>query len=232
MNIVIIGDCILDIYYESSSNRLAPEALIPVFRNEFIYYKLGGASNIALNLKSLGYNPILITICGDDENYNKFINLINNYNIENYIIKDNTRKTTSKNRIICNNISEKTSRVMEIHFGESISVYLNNDYYDKSSFAAPIKQFIRSPTGLIMRSDCSSRRDRSRSPVRRSSVRRSPVRSITQIRNDRSRSSVRRSPVRRSPVRRSPVRRSPVRRSPVRRSPVRRSPVRRSSIRK
>jgi D-beta-D-heptose 7-phosphate kinase/D-beta-D-heptose 1-phosphate adenosyltransferase len=104
MNIIIIGDSILDIYYESSCNRLAPEALIPVFKNESMYYRLGGSSNIALNLKSLGCNPILISICGDDDNYNKFINIINNYNIENYIIKDNMRKTTSKNRIICNNI--------------------------------------------------------------------------------------------------------------------------------
>jgi len=104
MNIIIIGDCMLDIYYNCSSNRIAPEALIPVFKNESIEYKLGGSSNIALNLKSIGCNPILITVCGDDNNYYKFINIINNYNIENYIIKDNKRKTTSKNRIICNNI--------------------------------------------------------------------------------------------------------------------------------
>lgn len=104
MNIIIIGDCILDIYYESTSNRIAPEALIPVFKNESINYKLGGSSNIALNLKSINCNPILISVCGDDENYFKFINLLNNYNINNFIIKDVKRKTTSKNRIICNNV--------------------------------------------------------------------------------------------------------------------------------
>ena len=104
MNFIIIGDIMLDIYYISNSNRIAPEALIPVFRNQSIEYKLGGASNVALNLKSLNCNVTIMSISGNDTNKEKIIELLDKKNIEHHIIIDSERKTTSKNRIICDNI--------------------------------------------------------------------------------------------------------------------------------
>jgi D-beta-D-heptose 7-phosphate kinase/D-beta-D-heptose 1-phosphate adenosyltransferase len=104
MNFLIIGDIMLDIYYISSSNRIAPEASIPVFRNNKIIYKLGGAANVALNLKSLNCNPFIISVAGNDINYEKIIRLCNEENIFHSIFIDNKRNTTSKNRITCQNI--------------------------------------------------------------------------------------------------------------------------------
>lgn len=124
MNFIIIGDIMLDIYYISNSNRIAPEALIPVFRNQSIEYKLGGASNVALNLKSLNCNVTIMSIAGNDTNKEKIIELLDKKNIEHHIIIDSERKTTSKNRIICDNIIYSRFDIEDTH---NISELIENN---------------------------------------------------------------------------------------------------------
>jgi len=104
MNIIIVGDIILDIYYNSICNRLAPEANIPVFNTKDITYKLGGSANIALNLSKLNINVYLISVSGEDDYNKKIFEILDNNNISHFIITDKNRKTTIKNRIISNNI--------------------------------------------------------------------------------------------------------------------------------
>jgi D-beta-D-heptose 7-phosphate kinase/D-beta-D-heptose 1-phosphate adenosyltransferase len=65
---------------------------------------LGGSANIALNLSKLDINVYLISVCGNDKYNNKIIEILDNNKINHYIITDNNRKTTIKNRIISNNI--------------------------------------------------------------------------------------------------------------------------------
>ena len=62
MNILVIGDIMLDINYKSIINRTAPEANIPVYNIHDVNYILGGASNVAQNLNCLGINLSLIHI--------------------------------------------------------------------------------------------------------------------------------------------------------------------------
>ena len=50
MNILVIGDIMLDINYNSIINRTAPEANIPIYNISDVNYILGGASNVAQNL--------------------------------------------------------------------------------------------------------------------------------------------------------------------------------------
>jgi D-beta-D-heptose 7-phosphate kinase/D-beta-D-heptose 1-phosphate adenosyltransferase len=102
MNIIVIGDIMLDTNYISNINRNAPEANIPIYNILDINYILGGASNIANNLKNLDVSVELISVIGNDENGNKIIKLLNNKKIKNYLFIDETRKTTQKNRILHN----------------------------------------------------------------------------------------------------------------------------------
>ena len=53
MNIIIIGDVMLDINYNSQVTRNAPEADIPIYNILDTNYILGGAGNVANNLKNL-----------------------------------------------------------------------------------------------------------------------------------------------------------------------------------
>ena len=73
--IIIIGDSMLDSYVFGEINRNSPEAPIPIVdvQNEDI--KLGGAANVALNIQSLGMEPILCSVIGDDKDGKNFLKL-------------------------------------------------------------------------------------------------------------------------------------------------------------
>ncbi len=103
MNFIVIGDVMIDKYYISNTNRISPEAPIPVFEVKNIEYKLGGAANVTYNLKSLNCDVKIISISGNDKNHEKIIELFDKNNIKNFIFKDISRKTTIKNRIISDN---------------------------------------------------------------------------------------------------------------------------------
>jgi len=103
-NILIIGDVMLDSYLWGDVNRISPEAPVPVISSLKKEYRLGGAANVALNIKSLGANPVLCGIIGKDNNGAKFCERLKVQNISNIgIIISNQRETTSKTRIISDN---------------------------------------------------------------------------------------------------------------------------------
>jgi D-beta-D-heptose 7-phosphate kinase/D-beta-D-heptose 1-phosphate adenosyltransferase len=103
MNILIIGDIMIDINYQSEVNRTAPEADIPIYNILGTNYILGGAANVAFNLKNLGTELELIGLIGNDS-YGKIIkDLLDENNIKNKLFIDSERNTTQKNRIFLNN---------------------------------------------------------------------------------------------------------------------------------
>lgn len=64
--IVVIGDIMLDHYFEGRIERVSPEAQIPIVSVDKEWFAPGGAGNTALNVKSLGAKTILIGWTGDD----------------------------------------------------------------------------------------------------------------------------------------------------------------------
>ncbi len=102
--IAVIGDVMLDRFFWGSVSRISPEAPVPVVDVEDESYHLGGAANVANNLKSLGINPILFGVIGNDASGNKFIEIANELGIDpKGLYRDNNRPTTVKTRIIGNN---------------------------------------------------------------------------------------------------------------------------------
>ncbi len=110
LKILLIGDFMLDHYYFGSSNRLSPEAPIPVVLFEEEKFIPGGAGNVAINLKSLGVDVYCMGFIGEDTWGKKLISIFSDkkINIEHLEVLANYQ-TTVKQRIYCEN--EQLSRL-------------------------------------------------------------------------------------------------------------------------
>jgi rfaE bifunctional protein kinase chain/domain len=99
--IAIIGDVMLDKYVYGDVSRISPEAPVQVVDIKSTEFKLGGAANVANNIKSLDAEPVLIGVIGDDIDGDYFLETMKKENlITKGIFKDTTRPTTTKTRVI------------------------------------------------------------------------------------------------------------------------------------
>jgi rfaE bifunctional protein kinase chain/domain len=102
--IAVLGDIMVDTYYWGSVSRVSPEAPVPVVDVERETSHLGGAANVANNIKTLGAEPILYGVIGNDEAGQVTIELLQNAQLSTEgIFKEPSRPTTVKTRIIGNN---------------------------------------------------------------------------------------------------------------------------------
>ena len=100
-NILVIGDIILDAYEFGKVDRISQEAPVPIVSIDRKSHKPGGAANVALNLSGLGVNVELIGIAGDDNNHDELQGCFkHNHNISLHLVKDKSRPTSVKTRII------------------------------------------------------------------------------------------------------------------------------------
>jgi D-beta-D-heptose 7-phosphate kinase/D-beta-D-heptose 1-phosphate adenosyltransferase len=67
VRILVAGDVMLDRYWHGGTNRISPEAPVPVVRVEDEESRPGGAGNVALNITALGGNAVLLGMTGNDE---------------------------------------------------------------------------------------------------------------------------------------------------------------------
>jgi rfaE bifunctional protein kinase chain/domain len=101
LNVLIIGDIMLDSYIWGAVERISPEAPVPVVSVKKKDYRLGGAANVALNIQSLGARPILCALIGDDLAGKKLMECMSKLSISTEgIILSKSRPTTEKTRII------------------------------------------------------------------------------------------------------------------------------------
>ena len=101
--VLIIGDIMIDSYMWGEIKRQSPEAPVPIVNITKKENRLGGAGNVALNIKSLGATPILCSVIGKDKYGEELIKLMKKEKLEiDSILIDNNRKTTVKTRIINN----------------------------------------------------------------------------------------------------------------------------------
>ena len=98
-NVLVIGDIMLDTYIKGTVDRMSPEAPVPVVSENNRYFCLGGAANVALNLKALGAKTHLISVIGKDAIGQKIQVLLEKESIEATLITDQSRKTTNKTRV-------------------------------------------------------------------------------------------------------------------------------------
>ncbi len=103
LNVLIIGDVMIDNYVWGKVNRLSPEAPVPIVSVEKKEMRLGGAANVALNVQAMGANPILCSVIGADMEGNAFLELLKKQKLSpKGILKSRNRPTTIKTRVIGN----------------------------------------------------------------------------------------------------------------------------------
>ncbi len=98
--VLVVGDAMLDRYLYGSVERISPEAPVPVVRVTRQEERLGGAANVAVNIKSLGSQATLITVVGEDEPAQRLQQLLTAQGIEALLGRDAKLHTSVKLRVI------------------------------------------------------------------------------------------------------------------------------------
>jgi rfaE bifunctional protein kinase chain/domain len=100
----VIGDVMLDTYMWGHVDRISPEAPVPVVALDKTEYRVGGASNVALNIASLGASVSVLSVIGNDDDGKQLRQLLEHQQIKtDFLLSSNKRATTSKTRVISRN---------------------------------------------------------------------------------------------------------------------------------
>src|SRR6516165_7475243 len=86
--VLVVGDAMLDRYLFGEVERISPEAPVPVVRVTREEARLGGAANVALNVKSVGAQVTLITVVGSDEPAGKLQQLLSERGLQAVLGRD------------------------------------------------------------------------------------------------------------------------------------------------
>ncbi len=101
VNVLIVGDVMIDRYWHGKVNRISPEAPVPVVELRNTEDRLGGAANVALNIKAMGATPYLFSVIGSDTEGGDFLNLMTKNDLPTVgIVASDKRVTTVKTRIV------------------------------------------------------------------------------------------------------------------------------------
>lgn len=130
INVLVIGDVMVDFYLFGEVNRISPEAPVPVVEVNSKESRLGGAANVALNIQQLGATSHLLTMIGRDNTGNQFIKMLSEKGIKTgHVLQHKSRTTTLKTRVF-----DEDKQV--VRFDEEEETDL-----DKSQEATLIKEF-------------------------------------------------------------------------------------------
>ena len=101
LEILVVGDVMIDKYVEGAVYRMSPEAPVPVVFVEKEHATLGGAGNVVNNISSLGAGVTIAGAIGDDNNGNYVLGLLEKAEcVTDCIVRDPGRVTTTKTRIV------------------------------------------------------------------------------------------------------------------------------------
>ncbi|HJV97208.1 MAG TPA: D-glycero-beta-D-manno-heptose-7-phosphate kinase [Albitalea sp.] len=109
--VLVVGDAMLDRYWFGAVERISPEAPVPVVSINREEERLGGAANVALNVKTLGAQPTLLTVVGNDEPARKLRQLLEREGVATRLGEDPQLYTIVKLRVI-----GRSQQLMRIDF--------------------------------------------------------------------------------------------------------------------
>jgi D-beta-D-heptose 7-phosphate kinase/D-beta-D-heptose 1-phosphate adenosyltransferase len=99
--IAVVGDVMLDRYLVGDTERLSPEAPVPVVTIRASRAALGGAANVAANVGAIGAVPLLAGVVGDDDHAIQIRSELAARQIpDRYLVTAPGRPTTTKTRVI------------------------------------------------------------------------------------------------------------------------------------
>lgn len=104
IKVAVAGDLMLDRYISGDVNRISPEAPVPVVRMTEGKYTLGGAGNVASNLRGMGAEVSLVSVIGADDDADLLLGLRAADGIDmSGVLQRNDAVTTVKTRILGGN---------------------------------------------------------------------------------------------------------------------------------
>lgn len=165
LRVLIVGDVMVDNYIIGKVERVSPEAPVPVVDVESLDSRLGGAGNVALNIKALGAIPIMCSVIGNDKEGFELKKLLEDQGLySKAILTSDKRKTTTKTRILGNNhqllridhevksdLDTLDSFLLEEHFNreiENTDVVIFEDYNKGVLHKGNIEKFIAKANSL------------------------------------------------------------------------------------
>lgn len=98
--VVVLGDLMLDRYVSGQVDRVSPEAPVPVVRTEKEWDAVGGAGNVAANLRALGARCDVIGVVGHDGAGERIGAALEEIGAGCHFVRDEGRHTTVKTRVL------------------------------------------------------------------------------------------------------------------------------------
>jgi ADP-heptose synthase, bifunctional sugar kinase/adenylyltransferase len=136
LKVAVFGDSMLDSYLIGDTTRISPEAPVPVVHISKSYFKPGGAANTAVNIKKIGGCKVkLFSVVGEDKEGNILEDLMKKEGVEVFFVRDRSRPTTQKTRVIARGQhvvridTEKTHNI-EYTLAEKIISELKEEEFD------------------------------------------------------------------------------------------------------
>ena len=117
--VAVLGDIMLDRYLLGETDRLSPEAPVPVVTVREVQTRLGGAGNVAANVAAIGATCHLVALTGDDDHAGLIRAELATAGIaDQHLVPSATRPTTTKTRVVARGqqvvrIDEETDRPAE-----------------------------------------------------------------------------------------------------------------------
>ena len=120
--VLVVGDLILDRYWYGATQRISPEAPVPIVRITNVEERIGGAANVAANTASLGARTTLVGMLGCDDRGDTLLELCRACGIETDVVRTQGCPTTVKLRVI-----SQHQQLIRVDFEEKSSVDLSAD---------------------------------------------------------------------------------------------------------
>lgn len=98
--LLVVGDCMLDRYWDGHVGRISPEAPVPVLHMRTESNRVGGAGNVAANARGLEAAVGLLGVVGEDAAGRILRQLIQGAGIDDHLVVDSRATTTVKLRVV------------------------------------------------------------------------------------------------------------------------------------
>lgn len=103
LRILVIGEAMLDRYLKGTTTRLSQEAPVQVVSLDEKEDNPGGAANTAANVRSLGAEPVFLSVIGEDDEGRMLRQALANFGIsDQYLVTSPARQTLAKQRVLGN----------------------------------------------------------------------------------------------------------------------------------
>ena len=115
--LLVAGDVMLDRYWTGPTQRISPEAPVPVVRIQKNESRAGGAANVALNAAALGTKTRLLGVVGKDEPGRLLREALAQHDVAAAFLESADKPTITKLRVLSRN-----QQLIRLDFEESLSV--------------------------------------------------------------------------------------------------------------